>query len=148
MNFLRIIVYRNDPLVFGQIGLGNQGIPRSGFQHIGQNKIHCQFPDMNSHFPDDIWAENFIYCAKKVHQDQMSKLLHDWDVKFHDILTKFYFSLTDHKIPWQFPDFEKFLISLTCMNPADQTAHQSLYRLPFLLHLLEAFYAESMLFKF
>ena len=82
-----------------------------------QNKIPWLFPDMNFNFPDDIGAKYFINCARKVHQDQTSKLLHDWNVKFPDILTKFHFSLTDHKIPWQFPDLEKIQISLMRMNP-------------------------------
>ena len=61
---------------------------------------------MNRNFPD-IEAENFINEARKEHQDQTPKLLHDWNVKLPDLSLTFWQNFI---FPWQiikFPDYDK-----------------------------------------
>ena len=141
-------------------GLGKQCRPRSDRSSHGSNTQDRTkfpdnsrlFPDINSNFPEDIKAENFINRARMVHQGQTSKLLHDWNV-FPDILTKSNFSLTDLKMPWQFPDIEKNLnfpdISLTCINPALRRSSLIRVYTVFCLHVLDLLlYGKAILFNF
>ena len=88
-----------------------------------------KFPDLNFNLPDDIRAENFINCARKVHKDQTSKLLHDWNVKFPDISQKFWqhfiynsLTLNKNKFLWHFPDaYESTMFKVFKVNKCEIT---------------------------
>ena len=44
----------------------------SGFIQLRLTKIPWHFPDLNSNFPDNNGARNFLNLARKIHQDQTS----------------------------------------------------------------------------
>ena len=59
--------------------------------------------------------QNDLACLKNVKKTALSLAIFcfssfdtSWNWHFPDILANIFFSLTQHKIPWQFPDLEKF----------------------------------------
>ena len=82
----------------------------TGFIPLGLTKIPWHFPDVNSNFPNNIGATNFMNLWEKyIGTKQPSYIRLKCKIPWHfpELSAKFHFSLTQHKIPWQFPDLEK-----------------------------------------
>ena len=60
-------------------------ISLTGFIHFGLTEIPWCFPDVNSNFPDNIGATNFMNLARKNASRPNFLALSGWNVKYPDI---------------------------------------------------------------
>ena len=79
--------------------------------YLNRHVFVMHFPDLNSNSSDNIWVAAVYEFIKKDTSGPHILALSGWNVKFPDIsltvLQNCIYSLTNHRIPCQFPDLEK-----------------------------------------